>query len=484
LYIQFFGERNPIQNMSLTREADTIAAVATPIGEGGISVIRISGENACRIADLGFSGKISLAKAPSHTAHYGSFVDEGGVPIDNLVAVVFRKPHSYTGEDTVELSCHGGQFLVRRILETVLRQGARAAEAGEFTKRAFLNGRLDLTQAEAVSDLIHSRSDRAHRASLSQLNGALSEKMSALRNQLMGSLSLLELELDFAEDGYEFTEKERVADQIRRAISQISELVSSYKVGKIYRDGVKVALAGAPNVGKSSLLNAFLREDRAIVTNIPGTTRDIIEESITLDGLLFNITDTAGLRETTDPIELEGVRRAEERQMECDILLLMMDCTRIPEPDEVSSTLKLVAGVEARGASCLVVINKIDIAPNPRPTFEDIPEILSKHPVLEISAKTLQGFGQLEAELVKTAVGGSVATAESGAMITNARHFSVLQRAKSSLELALESTVAGRSGEFIAVDLRDALDAIGEIVGAITTEDILNSIFSKFCIGK
>jgi tRNA modification GTPase len=470
--------------MSLTHETDTIAAVATPIGEGGISVIRISGEGAFRVADLGFRGKETLTEATGHTAHYGSFVDEKGMPIDNIVAVVFRKPHSYTGEDTVELSCHGGQFLVRRILETVLRNGARAAEAGEFTKRAFLNGRIDLTQAEAIADLIHSRSDRAHRASLSQLNGALSEKMSGLRDQLMGSIGLLELELDFAEDGYEFTEKKRVADQLRQAISQIGDLISSYKVGKIYRDGVKVALAGAPNVGKSSLLNAFLREERAIVTSIPGTTRDIIEESVTLEGLLFNITDTAGLRETVDPIEREGVRRAEERQMSCDILLLMLDCTRPLESGESSSIPKLISDVEARGASCLVAINKIEVAPKFGPIFEDLAEILSKHPVLEISAKTLQGFKQLESELVRLALGGSVATGESGVMITNARHFSVLQRAKESLELALDSTVSGKSGEFITIDLRAALDAIGEIVGAVTTEDILNSIFSRFCIGK
>jgi tRNA modification GTPase len=470
--------------MSFARETDTIAAVATPIGEGGISVIRVSGENAFRIADVGFRGKGALAEARSHTAHYGGFIDETGVLIDNIVVVIFRKPHSYTGEDSVELSCHGGQFLVRKILETVIRYGARAAEPGEFTKRAFLNGRIDLTQAEAVADLIHSRSDRAHHSSLSQLNGALSAKMSGIREQLIDSISLLELELDFAEDGYEFAEKERLALQLRQAIRQIDELLSSYKVGKIYRDGVKVALAGAPNVGKSSLLNAFLREERAIVTNIPGTTRDIIEESITLEGLLFNITDTAGLRETIDPIESEGVRRAEERQTSCDILLLMFDCTRPLQPGEISSTKKLVSDIETRGASCLVVINKIDAVPKPGFMFDDLAEVFSKHQMLEISAKTLQGFGQLESELVRSALGGSVATGESGVMITNVRHFSVLQRAKKSLELALESTVSGRSGEFVAVDLMAALDAIGEVVGAVTTEDILNSVFSRFCIGK
>lgn len=470
--------------MSLSRETDTIAAVATPVGEGGISVIRISGENAFRIVDRGFRGMVALGEASSHTAHYGNFVDETGAPIDNLVAVVFRNPHSYTGEDTVELSCHGGQFLVRRILETVLRFGARAAEAGEFTKRAFLNGRIDLAQAEAVADLIHSRSDRAHRSSLSQLNGALSEKMSGLRDQLIGSISLLELELDFAEDGYEFADKKRVAEQIGRTIANIDELLSSYRVGKIYRDGVKVALAGAPNVGKSSLLNAFLKVERAIVTSIPGTTRDVIEESVTLEGLLFSITDTAGLRETDDRIEKEGVRRAEEIHRNCDILLLMLDCTRTIGTEEALSASRLVSDIEARGASCLVVVNKIDVSPNPKLEFDELKEILSKHPVLEISAKTLHGFRELESELVRLALGGLVSTGDSGVMITNARHFSVLQRARESLQLALDSTLSGTSGEFIAVDLRSGLNAIGEVIGVVTTEDILNSIFSRFCVGK
>ncbi|MCX6132470.1 MAG: tRNA uridine-5-carboxymethylaminomethyl(34) synthesis GTPase MnmE [Ignavibacteriales bacterium] len=470
--------------MSIIHEADTIAAVATPIGEGGLSVIRISGDDAFRIADLGFRGKRSLSEAPSHTAHYGRFVNEKGALIDNVVGLVFRNPHSYTGEDTVELSCHGGQFLVKQILEAVIRYGARAAQAGEFTKRAFLNGRIDLTQAEAVADLIRCRSERAHQSSLVQLNGALSEKMNGLRGQLIESLGLLELELDFAEDGYEFTEKTRVANQLKGLIAQVDELIASYRVGKIYRDGVQVALAGAPNVGKSSLLNAFLKEERAIVTSLPGTTRDIIEESLSLDGILFILSDTAGLRETTDPIEREGVRRAEEKLKSCDILLLMLDRTRPLNPAEGSSAIKLIAEVEARGATCLLVINKVDIAPHPGDIFSSMSEIFSNHPVLEISARTLLGFDRLEAELVRLATGGSTATSESGVMITNARHFSALKKVKRSLELALESTLSRRSSEFIALDLRVGLDAIGEVVGITTTEDILNSIFGKFCIGK
>lgn len=468
----------------LNHEADTIAAIATPTGEGGLAVIRVSGERSLLVADRGFRGRVRLCDAPSHTAHYGTIVDEAGQPIDNLVATVFRGPHSYTGEDTVELSCHGGQYLTQRVLEALLRFGARAAEAGEFTKRAFLNNRIDLAQAEAVADLIHARSERAHKASLSQLNGALSGRLGAIREKLIESIGLLELELDFSEDGYEFAEKTRVADQIRIVIAEISELISSYKTGKIFRDGVKVALAGAPNVGKSSLLNAFLREERAIVTNIPGTTRDIIEESVTLEGIVFDLSDTAGLRESADPIEREGVRRAQERLASCDVLLLMLDGTRPMNTGEIETSGKLVQDVESRGGACVIVINKVDIAPKPIQTRSGLSEILSGRPVLELSCKTLQGFQALEQELVRIVLDGLVVTAESGITVANARHYSALIESRKSLELALESTLAGRSGEFIAVDLRSGLNYIGEITGVITTEDILNTIFSRFCIGK
>ncbi|HTY35952.1 MAG TPA: tRNA uridine-5-carboxymethylaminomethyl(34) synthesis GTPase MnmE, partial [Bacteroidota bacterium] len=372
--------------MSLLLESDTIAAVATPVGEGGIAVIRLSGAEALRIADRGFRGRGPLASVSTHTAHYGKFVDRDEAAIDNVVALVFRNPNSYTGEDVVEISCHGGQFLVARILEALLSFGARAAAPGEFTKRAFLNGRLDLAQAEAVSDLIRSRSDRAHQASLSQLDGALSNKITALRGQLVDSLGLLELELDFAEDGYEFTEKSRVEIQLESVIAELDQLISSYRTGKLYRDGVQVALAGAPNVGKSSLLNAFLKEERAIVTNIPGTTRDIIEEAVTLDGVLFVLSDTAGLRETTDPIEQEGVRRAEEKLRSCDILLLMLDPTRPLDKGEAAQSIKLISEVESRGATCIIAINKVDLEPTAGDVFSDLSEILSNHTVLRISA--------------------------------------------------------------------------------------------------
>jgi tRNA modification GTPase len=470
--------------VSLAHEGDTIAAIATPEGEGGISVIRISGDGAMSIAARGFRGAIIIDKMSSHTAHYGRFVDEQGVTIDNVVALAFRRPNSYTGEDTVELSCHGGRYLTKRILEATLRFGARAAQAGEFTKRAFLNGRIDLVQAEAVADLIHARSERAHRSSLAQLNGALSGRISQVRERLIESISLLELELDFAEEGYEFTEKAKVIGQVRSTISQINGLVSTYSVGKIYRDGVKVALAGAPNVGKSSLLNALLQEDRAIVTEIPGTTRDIIEESISLGGLLFNLIDTAGIRETEDLVEREGVRRAEERLSNCDILLLMLDGTRAVGVEETTAFVRLTRAIEQRGASCIFVINKIDMMKPENSPVLDIEDITEKHDVVEISAKTHQGLESLKELLERKALRDMPAMSEGGVTITNARHFSALKRTAGSLGLALETLESGKSGEFVTVDLRAGLDALGEIIGATNTDDILNSIFSRFCIGK
>jgi tRNA modification GTPase len=468
----------------LANESDTIAAIATPEGEGGISVIRVSGDEAFEIAGKAFRGSVAVDKMSSHTAHYGRFVDERGSIIDDVVLLVFRRPNSYTGEDTVEISCHGGRYVTRRILETNLRYGARAAQAGEFTKRAFLNGRIDLAQAEAVADLIHSRTERAHKASLAQLNGVLSKRISELRDILIESLGLLELELDFAEDGYEFTDRAKVADQLKTAISQINELLSTYMVGKIYRDGVKVALAGAPNVGKSSLLNALLQEDRAIVNEVPGTTRDIIEESISLGGLVFDISDTAGIRQTTDPVEREGVRRAEERLLGCDVLLLILDGTQEIGHRELGSIDRLAKHVRGTLASRVLVVNKIDLSGSELCSTEEAERALGTKDVVQISAKTHQGLDTLKDLLVKKALRGSVQTIDSGVVITSARHYSALERSSKSLALALETILAGQSGEFVAVDIRTALDSLGEIVGSTSTEDILNSIFSRFCIGK
>jgi len=468
----------------LAHESDTIAAIATPIGEGGISVIRISGRDAIAIARLGFRGKADLASAASHTAHLGTFVDGTGGAIDDVVALVFRKPHSYTGEDVVELSCHGGMFIARKLLETAICLGARQAEPGEFTRRAFLNSRIDLAQAEAVADLIHARSQTAHQSSLSQLKGALSEKINSVRDQLINTISLLELELDFAEEGYEFANKSDVVSQIKNIVKQIDELISSYQTGRVYRDGVRVVLAGAPNVGKSSLLNALLEQNRAIVTEIPGTTRDTIEESLAISGLLFTVTDTAGLRETTDPIELEGVRRAEEQLSNSDLLLLMFDCSRDLSEREVAYAKRLLGDAVGTEKPSITVLNKIDLKEPDEGFLARLGRLAVGQPSVKISAKTAEGLDKLKSLLVDIALKGKRTPSESGITVTNARHYSALVKSKESLELALQSLSVRQSGEFVVVDLRCALDSLGTITGVVTTDDILNSIFARFCIGK
>jgi tRNA modification GTPase len=470
--------------VSLAHEVDTIAAIATPPGEGGICVIRISGEKAADVADRGFRGKHPLKETPSHTAHYGSFLDAGGTVLDYVVALVFKNPHSYTGENTVELSCHGGQLVAKKILESLIRFGARPAEPGEFTKRAFLNGRMDLVQAEAVADLIRSRSDKAHQTSLAQLEGILSKSVLEVRDQLMQCISMLELELDFAEDGYELTDKKKVAGLIRESIGRIDGLLATYSIGKIYRNGVRVALVGSPNVGKSSLLNALLRQERAIVTNIPGTTRDVIEESISIGGLLFSLSDTAGLRKTGDPIEKEGVRRAEDKILNSDIIVLILDGSKRLKKGESEQIDRTIKTVEGKGAKSIVAVNKIDLKPLDAGSLKDLAPTILGHRMVGVSAKTSEGIDKLEEALHETATAGGVGLAEGGVMITNLRHNSALERARDSLLLSLKTVEAGNSGEFVAVDLRSALDSLGEVTGAVTTEDILNSIFSKFCIGK
>ncbi|MDW8108597.1 MAG: tRNA uridine-5-carboxymethylaminomethyl(34) synthesis GTPase MnmE [Candidatus Kryptonium sp.] len=459
---------------------DTIAAISTAIGEAGISVIRISGKDAIKIADKVFRGKRKLEEVKSHTAHYGSLVDLSGKVVDYVVATVFRAPHSYTGEDVVEISCHGGIFVTRKVLEAILEAGARLAQPGEFTKRAFLNGKIDLSQAEAIADLIRSATDLAYQSSLSQLEGSLSRKIKKMREELINLCSLVELELDFADEDLEFVDKPELASKIRSAISEIEELIETFKYGKIYREGIKVVIAGKPNAGKSSLLNALLNENRAIVSDIPGTTRDIIEESLNIDGVLFRVVDTAGLRETYDVIEQEGVRRAEEQLKKSDMILLVIDST-----DEINeSDMRLyhrvlnLAANEAR--KCIVVFNKVDLLNGKGLQTE---KMFEDFPVVHISALTGHGLDKLKKIMVEQSFLGTNRT-DASVVVTNVRHRDALVKAKQSLLYALKSLEEGMSGDLVAVDLRSALNHLGEIIGEVTTDDILNNIFSKFCIGK
>ena len=457
---------------------DTIAAIATPIGTGGIAVIRISGEEAFRIADQIFRGKTLPSSAKSHTLHFGLIVDpQTGEPLDEVVISLYRAPHSYTGEDVVEISCHGGIYLSRKILELVLRMGARLAQPGEFTKRAFLNGRIDLSQAEAVADLIRARTDRSLRSSLSQLRGELSAKIRELRDSLIDICSLLELELDFSEEDIEFVDKEEVITRIDRTLERMDKLISSYDKGRFLAEGVKLAIVGRPNVGKSSLLNALLGRERAIVAPTPGTTRDTLEEALDIDGLLFRVIDTAGLRRARTHVEREGIRRTEKRMEEADLVLWVVDGSEelTPEDEEI------LERVRSRNQRAIIAVNKIDLPQ--RIDLRDLREKTSPYPLLRISAKEGTGLGELEKAVVESVLEGGIPGPD-GAVVTNLRHREALIRAKDHLGQAKTSLERGMSQEFAALDLRGALDSLGEIIGVTTPEDILKEIFSRFCIGK
>ncbi len=465
-------------------EDDTIAVIATPIGEGGISVIRISGKSAFDIVDKVFRGKASLGDAQSHTAHFGHLVDSKGDSIDEVVATVYRSPHSYTSEDSVEIGCHGGVLVTRKCLEAILESGARLAQPGEFTKRAFLNGRIDLSQAEAVADLIHSRTEMSHRSSLQQLEGRLSQRIGRMREELLNISSLLELELDFAEEDIEFTSKQEISDRIIKILKELRVLIDSFGFGKVYREGVKVVISGKPNVGKSSLLNALLNENRAIVTEIPGTTRDTIEENLNLDGILFRVVDTAGVRSASDLVEKEGVRRTEAQIASSDIILLVLD---LSEPFEQAdqNVVDLLRGQLGNfEEKCVVALNKVDIAQNANGAHLERLGLQRNQRMVKVSASTNQGLETLKKKLVDCVFSDKTKVSETGVTVTNVRHKEALTKATKHLMLAFESLSDGRSSEFIALDLRAGLDYLGEIVGAVTTEEILDNIFSKFCVGK
>ncbi len=458
------------------KDNDTIAAVATPLGEGGISVIRVSGRNAFSVADKVFVGRSKLSDSPSHTAHFGRILDGSGNFVDEVVAVTFRAPNSYTCEDVVELSCHGGYLVTHKVLQLMLSTGARSAEPGEFTKRAFLNGRLDLSQAEAVGDLIHSQSEAAYRSSIRQLSGELSRELKGVRDELLNLASLLELELDFSEEDVEFANRKTLENRMVGAIEVVDRLLASYAVGKIYREGVRVTIAGKPNAGKSSLLNVLLGEDRAIVNPTPGTTRDTISENISINGVLFRLTDTAGLRETADTIEHEGVERAQREAENADVVLLVMDYKE-QYYNGTDPMYNRMADVCAHtGIKLVKVWNKTDLYP------AEAPRSPKDGHVFYVSALKGDGIEYLRKGLLKLAL--SEQTNEASVVVTNARHRDALARSRKSLKMALETLKSGKSGEFVALDLRAGLNALGEITGEITTEDVLDNIFSKFCIGK
>ncbi|MFU8812074.1 MAG: tRNA uridine-5-carboxymethylaminomethyl(34) synthesis GTPase MnmE [Balneolaceae bacterium] len=449
-----------------------IAAIATPVGEGGIAVIRVSGKGAIKKVQGCFSGK-DLSQADSHTVHFGRIINRDGQVIDDVLATIFRSPKSYTGEDTVELSCHGGVLVTQAVLETILGQGIRAAEPGEFTQRAFMNGKLDLDQAEAVADLIHAKSIKAVSAAHQQLEGRLGKHIKAFRQQIIDATAMVELELDFIEEDVEFANKEQLQTLLSELDTEIGRLLDTYETGRLVKDGVKTVFIGRPNAGKSTLLNTLVGSDRAIVTEIAGTTRDTIDADWSYEGLLFKLIDTAGLRETEDIIEAEGVKRSQKAFEQADLVVYLKDLSLPLEPEER----KEIAGFQKRAADTpfLLIGTKLDLDHQPgeeRLQFD-----------LKISALEEQNIDALK-NLMKQRALENKDYDTSTLLVTSTRHRDALQKARDDVRRAIHALDQDMTGDFLSIDLRSALHHLGTITGEITNEDILDSIFSRFCIGK
>lgn len=456
---------------------DTIAAISTPLGEAGIGIVRISGRDAVDIAERVFvspKGK-RLSDERSHTLTYGFIKDPStGEMIDEVLVSVMKAPNTYTREDTVEINCHGGFLPLRKTLELVLKEGARPAEPGEFTKRAFLNGRIDLTQAEAVADLIRSKTEASQRLALAQLQGGLSEKITNLRDKLADLCAHIEAYIDFPEEEIEPATLDTINAGLSSLLNELDRLSKTYDEGRFFRDGIRVAIVGRPNVGKSSLLNALLQRDRAIVTELPGTTRDVLEELLNIKGLLVRVMDTAGIRETHEMAEKEGVRRSLQAIDDSDLVIVLIDGTK-PLSDE---DLYILERVKEKGKRFIIGINKSDLSLSAA-AFSLEPSAFR----LNISAKTGEGLEELKEAIINLSIGEKRGDPE-GLIITNIRHKIAIDRAIDSLRKASIEMIDSQPEEIIALSLREGLDYLGEIVGAVTTEEILNRVFSQFCIGK
>lgn len=457
------------------RNEDTIAAIATPAGRGALGIVRLSGPQACAIAGRVFRGDGGdVASLPSHTVHLGRVVSDGEC-LDTVLLTVMRAPRSYTGEDTVELSCHGGRVVLARVLGAVVAAGARPAGPGEFTRRAFLNGKMDLAQAEAVQELIAAESELAARVAAEHLRGRLSAEVGALRDGLVEVLGEIEAAIDFPDEGIEPESRPALRARLAALRARGAALLGTFAEGRRVREGVRVVIAGKPNAGKSSLLNALLDEERAIVTAQPGTTRDVLRESLVLQGVLLTVVDTAGVREPRDAAEAEGVRRSREALGEADLVLLVLDgAVALDEAD-----FEIAAGIGGR--AFITVINKMDLALHA--DFDALKVRLVGQASVHTSALEKTGLDALKAAIVEAAWPSGLPGSDA-ALVTEVRHRDALARAEAALGETAASLEDGRGLELAAADAREALDALGEIVGAVTRDDILDRIFSKFCIGK
>jgi tRNA modification GTPase len=452
---------------------DTIVGLATPPGVGAIGVIRLSGKNAVIIANHLFPSK-DLLKEDSHTLHVG-YLKHKGLTLDEVVISLYRSPKSYTGEDVVEISCHGSPFVQQQVIDACLQEGARLAKPGEFTLRAFLNGKLDLTQAEAVADLIASNTAASHRTALHTIRGGFSQNLKDLRERLIRFSALIELELDFSQEDVEFADRKQFYELINELNQSTTQLINSFRLGNVIRNGVSVAIVGKPNAGKSTLLNTLLNENRAIVSEIPGTTRDTIEELINIDGIIFRLIDTAGIRKhTSDSIESEGVERSLEKMKQADLVLYLFDVS-----DNSIADLRLqIADLEKQELNYLIVANKIDY-PGETESKEKFSGIDN---IVFISAKKHLHTEVLKERMVDKVLSGKLETENT--IITNARHYHALKEVEKSLADIKAGLDNKLPGDLLALDIRRCLQYLGEITGEITNDDQLDYIFSKFCIGK
>ena len=465
--------------MTYATHNDTIVALATPQGIGAIGVIRLSGPQAIAICESVFATKSlkkkNLENKASHTIHFG-VIHENDVIIDEVLVSLFKTPHSYTGENTVEISCHGSQFIQQHLIQLFIKKGARLANHGEFTLRAFLNGKLDLSQAEAVADLIASKSSASHQVAMQQMRGGFSNQIKTLRQNLIDFASLIELELDFSEEDVEFADRSDLKTLVNTIQRIVQRLIDSFEVGNVIKNGIPVAIVGKPNAGKSTLLNALLEEERAIVSDIPGTTRDVIEDEMTIDGVQFRFIDTAGLRETNDIIESIGVEKAYEQIKLSSIAIYLFDVHEI-----TASELKLIVNditPHLNNAQLVLVANKID-KEDMEYTYREFAEYKD---MLFISAKEKIGIDEFKKHMVALFDNRTINVTET--IVTNARHVEALRHTNVALIKVLDGLNHNVSGDFLAMDIRQALHYLGTITGEISSDDLLTNIFSRFCIGK
>ncbi len=462
---------HPMNN--LTGWDDTIVALATPPGIAALGTIRLSGKEAIKIANKIFPSK-NLDKEASHTLHVG-YIKDGDQLLDEVVVSLFKAPHSYTGEDVVEISCHGSPYIHQQVIEACVKQGARLARAGEFTQRAFINGKLDLAQAEAVADLIASNTSAAQKTAINNMRGGFSAELKSLRERLIRFSALIELELDFSQEDVEFADRSQLNGLIDELTQSTQRLLHSFQLGNVIRNGVNVAIIGKPNAGKSTLLNSLLNENRAIVSEIPGTTRDTIEELINIDGILFRLIDTAGIRDhTSDTIEAAGIERTQEKMKQAGLVLYLFDVND-PKP----KLKEWVTRIEKLGSPYLLLANKIDEA-------RDLDSLKRKYSVFDqtifLSAREGKGLDELRHKMVEAVWQGDVSMENT--VVTNARHYTALREVSQSLSDIRKGMDNRVSGDLLALDIRRCLHYLGEITGEITNEDQLDYIFSKFCIGK